>query len=68
MLASYTTRTYSTLADATALCRGGSRSKLDSNERETPRGKPVASSSEILRALGSGDPETPRGKPVASTC
>ena len=30
--------------DATALCRGGSRSQLKSRDRETPRGKPVASS------------------------
>src|SRR5215813_7487517 len=29
--------------DATALGRGGSRSQLNSNKRETPRGKPVAS-------------------------
>src|SRR5215208_922688 len=33
--------------DATALCRGVSCSKLVSGERETPRDKPVASSSEF---------------------
>ena len=30
--------------DATASGRGGSRSQLNSNKREAPRGKPVASS------------------------
>ena len=29
--------------DATGLPRGGSRSQLNSRDRETPRGKPVAS-------------------------
>ena len=42
-----------------------SRSQLCSSNRETPRGKPVASSNLGLRFV-SGDRETPRGKPVAS--
>ena len=47
--------------DATALCRGGSRSQLDSSERETPRDEPVASSRPGL-SVYSGDRESPRDK------
>jgi hypothetical protein len=50
--------------DATALCRGGSRSELNSNKRETPRGKRVASEN-ILGRVGSCEREVPRDKPVA---
>jgi hypothetical protein len=51
--------------DATALCRGGSRSQLNSSERESPRGKPVASGNFVL-ILCSSKHEPPRDKPVAS--
>jgi hypothetical protein len=37
------TPTKKTCLDATALCRGGSRSQLCSYKREAPRDKPVAS-------------------------
>ena len=37
--------------DATALSRGGSRSQLNSNERETPRDKPVASQELVLNSV-----------------
>ena len=48
-----------------ALGRGGSRSQLNSRDRETPRGKPVASG-ELTLDSDSRQRETPRDKPVAS--
>ena len=49
----------------TALCRGDSRSALNSSKRETPRDKPVASGDFGFDSVSSKH-EIPRGKPVVS--
>ena len=51
--------------DATALCRGASRSELHKRKRENPRGKRVASRN-IFWITCSRKRDRPRDKPVAS--
>jgi hypothetical protein len=52
--------------DATALCRGDSRSKLNSSEREKLHGASPWHLEILMGTLCSSKREVPRGKPVAS--